>query len=82
MIPTRGAIIPAAVGVDIGCGMIATRLSLGASDLPDSLAQVRAAIEARVPVGFDMHDDASHPQGRREAARTTASTRCSSACRR
>ena len=56
VIPTRGAIIPAAVGVDIGCGMIATRLSIGANELPDSLAQVRAAIEARVPVGFDMHD--------------------------
>ena len=56
VIPTKGAIIPAAVGVDIGCGMIATQLSLGANELPDSLAQVRAAIEARVPVGFDMHD--------------------------
>jgi tRNA-splicing ligase RtcB len=56
VIPTRGAIIPAAVGVDIGCGMIATQLSIGANELPDSLARVRAAIEARVPVGFDMHD--------------------------
>jgi len=58
VIPTRGAIIPAAVGVDIGCGMIATQLSLRDADLPDSLARVRAAIEARVPVGFDMHDEA------------------------
>ncbi len=57
VIPTRGAIIPAAVGVDIGCGMIATRISLGANELPDSLARVRSAIEARVPVGFDMHDE-------------------------
>ena len=56
VIPTQGAIIPAAVGVDIGCGMIATRLSLNASDLPDSLARVRSGIEERVPVGFDMHD--------------------------
>jgi tRNA-splicing ligase RtcB len=55
VIPTRGAIIPAAVGVDIGCGMNAVRLSLGASDLPDNLARVRSAIEALVPVGFDQH---------------------------
>jgi tRNA-splicing ligase RtcB len=57
VIATRGAIIPAAVGVDIGCGMIAAQLSLGANDLPDSLAPVRAAIEARVPVGLEMHDE-------------------------
>ncbi len=57
VIPTRGAIIPAAVGVDIGCGMIATQLSLGEADLPDSMSRVRAAIEERVPVGFDMHDE-------------------------
>src|SRR5512145_1101450 len=44
VIPTRGAIIPAAVGVDIGCGMNALRLTLGANDLPDSLRYVRAAI--------------------------------------
>jgi tRNA-splicing ligase RtcB len=56
VIPTKGAIIPAAVGVDIGCGMIAARLSLVANALPDSLAGVRAAIEDRVPVGFDMHE--------------------------
>ncbi len=56
VIPTKGAIIPAAVGVDIGCGMNAVRLSLKAKDLPDSLRQVRSAIEARVPVGFNMHD--------------------------
>src|ERR1700693_3690418 len=37
VIPTKGAIIPAAVGVDIGCGMAAVRTSLGASDLPDDL---------------------------------------------
>ena len=51
VIPTRGAIIPAAVGVDIGCGMVAARLSIGANDLPDSLAQMRSAIEAAVPHG-------------------------------
>jgi len=51
VLPTLGAIIPAAVGVDIGCGMVAVRTSLKASDLPDDLAPLRAAIEAVVPVG-------------------------------
>lgn len=51
VIPTLGAIIPAAVGVDIGCGMIAARTSLNATDLPDSLADWRAAIERAVPHG-------------------------------
>ncbi len=55
VIPTKGAIIPAAVGVDIGCGMNAVRLSLTANDLPDSMKPVRAAIEAAIPVGFDLH---------------------------
>ncbi|TXI45468.1 MAG: RtcB family protein [Lysobacter sp.] len=51
VIPTRGAIIPAAVGVDIGCGMAAVRTTLRASDLPDSLALLRNSIERSVPVG-------------------------------
>lgn len=51
VIPTRGAIIPAAVGVDIGCGMIAQRTSLTASDLPDNLFGLRTAIESRIPHG-------------------------------
>ena len=55
VIATRCAIIPAAVGVDIGCGMNAARLDLDASDLPDNLRRVRSAIEAAVPVGFSMH---------------------------
>src|SRR5213593_1208455 len=64
VIPTRGAIIPAAVGVDIGCGMNAVRLSLEAEQLPDSLARVRTAIEHAVPVGFDEHGESG---ARREA---------------
>ena len=56
VIPTKNAIIPAAVGVDIGCGMNAVRLTLSAKDLPDSLAKVRGAIEDAVPVGFNQHD--------------------------
>ena len=51
VIPTLGAIIPAAVGVDIGCGMMAVRTSLGASDLPDTLLGVRSALEKAVPHG-------------------------------
>jgi tRNA-splicing ligase RtcB (3'-phosphate/5'-hydroxy nucleic acid ligase) len=51
VVPTIGAIVPAAVGVDIGCGMIAARTTLVASDLPDSLAGIRSAIERAVPHG-------------------------------
>ncbi len=51
VIPTKGAIIPAAVGVDIGCGMMAVRTSLMASDLPDNLFGIRSAIERAVPHG-------------------------------
>ena len=51
VIATKGAIIPAAVGVDIGCGMIAVQTTLVASDLPDNLLGVRSAIEAAVPHG-------------------------------
>jgi len=62
VIPTRGAIIPAAVGVDIGCGMCAVRTELEADDLPDSLAAIRSAIEALVPVGFSMHKRPVNPR--------------------
>lgn len=51
VIPTFKAIIPAAVGVDIGCGMIACKTTLRAEDLPDNLAPLRAAIERAVPHG-------------------------------
>lgn len=51
VIPTVGAVIPACVGVDIGCGMMAVRTSLKASDLPDSLANLRSIIERNIPVG-------------------------------
>src|SRR5262249_44790399 len=64
VIPTRRAIIPAAVGVDIGCGMNVVRLSLRAEQLPDSLSRVRAGIERAVPVGFDEHGESD---ARREA---------------
>jgi tRNA-splicing ligase RtcB len=51
VVATRGAVIPASVGVDIGCGMVAVRTNLTANDLPDSLVRVRSAIEAAVPHG-------------------------------
>jgi tRNA-splicing ligase RtcB (3'-phosphate/5'-hydroxy nucleic acid ligase) len=51
VVPTIGAIIPAAVGVDIGCGMIAARTTLMADDLPDNLGELRSAIERAVPHG-------------------------------
>ena len=52
VIPTKGAIIPAAVGVDIGCGMMAVQTSLLAADLPENLHAIRTAIEEAVPHGF------------------------------
>lgn len=63
VIATDKAIIPAAVGVDIGCGMNAVRLSLKASDLPDSLAAIRAQIERDVPLGAG----GAHQPGREKA---------------
>src|SRR3954453_14858669 len=51
VIPTKGAIVPAAVGVDIGCGMMAVQTSLSANHLPDNLHGLREAIERMVPVG-------------------------------
>jgi tRNA-splicing ligase RtcB len=55
VIPTLSAVIPAAVGVDIGCGMMAMQTTLTANDLPDSLAPMRGAIERAVPHGRDRH---------------------------
>ncbi len=55
VIASRGAIIPAAVGVDIGCGMNAVKTSLTENDLPDSLHALRRDIEAAIPVGFNAH---------------------------
>ena len=55
VIPTVNAIIPAAVGVDIGCGMNALRLSVKSAQLPDNLKSLRLAIEDAVPVGMRRH---------------------------
>lgn len=61
VIPTKAAIIPAAVGVDIGCEMIALRTDISANELPDTLARFRSGIEKRVPVGFNHHDSPVNP---------------------
>ncbi|WP_408004751.1 RtcB family protein [Pseudonocardia lacus] len=55
VIAMRDAVSPGAVGVDLGCGMSAVRTGLTASDLPDSLAAVRAQIERDLPVGRGLH---------------------------
>ncbi|MGK5076651.1 RtcB family protein [Janthinobacterium sp. ZB1P44] len=52
VIPTLGAVIPAAVGVDIGCGMMAAKTTLTANDLPDNLGPLRSAIERAIPHGM------------------------------
>jgi tRNA-splicing ligase RtcB len=52
VIPTMGAVIPAAVGVDIGCGMMAAKTTLRAADLPDNLGKLRSAIEQAIPHGM------------------------------
>jgi tRNA-splicing ligase RtcB (3'-phosphate/5'-hydroxy nucleic acid ligase) len=56
VIAMKGAVSPAAVGVDIGCGMGAIRTSLTASDLPDNLRALRSDVEATIPVGFNAHE--------------------------
>lgn len=56
VIAMKEAVSPAAVGVDIGCGMAAVKTNLKASDLPESLRKIRSAIEEAIPVGFESHD--------------------------
>ena len=75
VIPTKAAIIPSAVGVDIGCGMAAVRTSITANDLPDSLATLRSRIERRVPVGFSSSRRSGQPGARRVARRAARSGR-------
>src|SRR3954468_13228623 len=69
VIPTKAAIVPASVGVDIGCGLNAVQLSLNASDLPESLSRIRTAIESAVPTGFEMHKEAAGPEAVRSLAK-------------
>ena len=55
-IPTQGAIIPAAVGVDIGCGMIAAKTSLRRDDLPEDLSDIRKAVEHQIPLSAGRYN--------------------------
>ncbi|WP_217205894.1 RtcB family protein [Streptomyces sp. AC550_RSS872] len=61
VIAMRGAVCPAAVGVDIGCGMSAVKTSLTANELPGDLSRLRSKIEQAIPVGRGMHDDPVDP---------------------
>ncbi len=61
VIAMEGAVCPAAVGVDIGCGMSAVRTSLTAGDLPGDLSRLRSKIEQAIPVGRGMHDEPVNP---------------------
>ncbi|MEX1658758.1 RtcB family protein [Streptomyces pseudovenezuelae] len=61
VIAMQGAVCPAAVGVDIGCGMSAVRTSLTANDLPGDLSRLRSKIEQAIPVGRGMHDSPVEP---------------------
>ncbi len=61
VIAMRGAVSPAAVGVDIGCGMSAVRTSLTVADLPDDLGPLRSRLERAVPVGFQAHKNPVDP---------------------
>lgn len=63
VIATRAAIVPAAIGVDIGCGMMAVRTSLTAEDLPGDLAAIRAEIERAVPKGVESSATSNHSKG-------------------
>ncbi len=57
VIPTEGAVVPSAVGVDIGCGMIAARLDMRAADLPDDLGRLHSMISRDVPAGVGQGHD-------------------------
>ncbi len=62
VIAMRGAVCPAAVGVDIGCGMSAVKSSLTANDLPGDLSRLRSKIEQAIPVGRGLHREAVDPK--------------------
>lgn len=62
VIAMKDAVSPAAVGVDIGCGVAGVKTSLTAADLPDDLGALRSAIEAAIPVGFHVHAEPVQPR--------------------
>jgi Uncharacterized conserved protein len=75
VIATKGAIIPAAVGVDIGCGMIAVKTKFVANDLPYSLEKTRTGIERRIPLGAGAFNKKLTTSAQRRVARLNASGR-------
>ncbi len=77
VIPTRDAVIPSAVGVDIGCGMVAAELDVTADHLPDDLGPLLRRIEARVPAGVGRGHDAAVHQADRWMATHRPHTRLS-----
>lgn len=62
VIATKNAIIPAAVGVDIGCGMMAVKTNLDPKIVQDKIKEIRQSIERSVPVGFNQHNDNKAPE--------------------
>ncbi|HEY9328440.1 MAG TPA: RtcB family protein [Streptomyces sp.] len=70
VIAMHGAVCPAAVGVDIGCGMSAVKTSLTANDLPGDLSPLRSRIEQAIPVGRGMHGDPVDPDRLRDLSAT------------
>lgn len=75
VIPTLGAVIPAAVGADRGCGMTAAKTTLTANDLPDNLSGLPSAIERAIPHGMSPKTatiaDAARVRGTRRRRRST-----------
>ena len=78
VIPTEGAVIPSAVGVDIGCGMVATELDLTAEDLPDSLDPLLRKIERAIPAGVGRGHDRAADRAKRWLDRNRPATELSS----
>jgi tRNA-splicing ligase RtcB len=72
VIAMQGAVCPAAVGVDIGCGMSAVKTSLTANDLPGDLSRLRSKVEQAIPVGRGLHASPVTPTGARFHGMPTA----------
>ena len=66
VVPTRGAVIPACVGVDIGCGMVASETSLTAADLPDSLDALMPLVSRRIPAGMGRGHERGHERAQED----------------
>ena len=64
VVPTRGAVIPSCVGVDIGCGMVASETTLTAADLPDNLDALMPLVAKRIPAGMGQGHELAVSGGR------------------